>query len=231
MEEHWGRAGPAPPPKAKFKKVYKEIPKREDYRGCFEDSWWRKFSKFDLPEAHHSWIDKEKMKKEAKEVGYESVKLDKMMNWLENGVDIGVTKMEARMETDRGANMESAYDYGEEFTDTLQSWVKDEIVAGPFTREELRRKGFKKLKIIPVQVVPKPNGKLRIILDLSSPHLKKNQMKPGVACSVNAGIVKEDYPATMATTRTVLRRLYEVGSGVHFSKIDWKAAYKHFGVR
>lgn len=88
-----------------------------------------------------------------------------------------------------------------------------------------------KLKIIPVQVVPKPNGKLRIILDLSSPHLKKNQMKPGVACSVNAGIVKEDYPATMATTRTVLRRLYEVGSGVHFSKIDWKAAYKHFGVR
>ena len=78
-----------------------------------------------MPETHHSWIDKEQVKKEAREVGYESIKLNKMMRWLEHGVNIGVTKTEARIETDRGANMESAYKYGEEFTDTLQSgWAR-----------------------------------------------------------------------------------------------------------
>ena len=85
-----------------------------------------------MPETHHSWIDKEQVKKEAREVGYEPIKLNKMMRWLEHGVNIGVTKTEARMETDRGANMESAYKYGEEFTDTLQSGWARRVLHGCF---------------------------------------------------------------------------------------------------
>ena len=34
MEKHWGKPGPAPPPKVEFKKVYEEIPRRKgDFRG------------------------------------------------------------------------------------------------------------------------------------------------------------------------------------------------------
>ena len=42
------------------------------------------------------------------------------------------------METDRGRNYDNTYQFGEEFTDTLQSWVKEKIVSGPYTREQLK---------------------------------------------------------------------------------------------
>ena len=140
-----------------------------------------------MPKTHESWINRDKLEEEARASGYKSVKLDITLDNLKNGVNIGVEVEEARMETDKGENYESVYSFGEEFTDTLQSWIKEKIVAGPFTKQQLKEKGLDRVKVIPVQVRPKPNGKLRIILDLSWPHLKKEEMTPGVPISVNAG--------------------------------------------
>ena len=226
MAEHWGKRPPEAPPLAEFKKINIELPKLADYKGEFPESFWKQFTSYEMPEAHENWINDKELEKEARRSGYKSVKLDITLDNLKKGVDIGVEVPEARLETDRGENYDSVYQFGEEFTDTLQSWVKEKIVAGPFTKEELKERGIDKFKVIPVQVRPKPNGKLRIILDLSWPHLKKKEMKPGVPLSVNSGIMKSKFPARMAGTKDILKRLAECGRKVEFAKIDWKSAYK-----
>ena len=187
LEENWEKKPPEAPPLAKFKKSNIELPRLEEYRGDFPEWFWELFTGYDLPKTHESWINRDKLEEEARASGYKSVKLDITLDNLKNGVNIGVEVEEARMETDKGENYESVYSFGEEFTDTLQSWIKEKIVAGPFTKQQLKEKGLDRVKVIPVQVRPKPNGKLRIILDLSWPHLKKEEMTPGVPISVNAG--------------------------------------------
>jgi len=111
--------------------------------------------------------------------------------WLESGVSLGCNKASARMPTER-PNMASSYEWGEMMTDTIQSWCAMGIAAGPYTRAELEARGWK-IKINPMQVRVKPNGKLRIILDLSAPHLQEWEEKLGLPGSVNSGINKDDF--------------------------------------
>ena len=68
---------------------------------------------------------------------------------------------------------------------------------------------------------PKPNGSVRIILNLSSP----------AGCSVNDGIDDKKFPATMSSTTNWLRVLNRAGRGCKMVKIDWLDAYKHVAVR
>ena len=68
---------------------------------------------------------------------------------------------------------------------------------------------------------PKPNGAVRVILNLSSPK--------GV--SVNEGINIEDYPAKMSSTAEWLKVLNRCGRFCNICKIDYYDAYKHIGVR
>ena len=208
-----------------------ELPKLDNYKVEIDQEFWDLVTGYEIPETHESWIDKEKLKEEAGKSGYKSKKLDITIDILENGINIGVETPEARMVTDRGSNYEAVYQFGEEFMDSLATWLKEQIVAGPFTKEQLKERGFDKLKIIPVQIRPKPNGKLRIILDLSFPHLSKREIKRGVPTSVNTGIPKRKYPARMAGTKDILKRLTQTGRLSEFTKIDWKSAYKHFPVR
>ena len=66
----------------------------------------------------------------------------------------------------------------------------------------------------------KPNGSVRVILNLSAP----------VGRSVNEGIDNECFPATMSSTRKWLRILHRAGIGGYFLKIDWSQAYKQIAV-
>ena len=72
---------------------------------------------------------------------------------------------------------------------------------------------------------------LRIILDLSAPHLKEWEEKLGVPGSVNSGIDKKKYSCSMADTEEILRVLHRLGKDVEFTKVDWTSAYKHLGVK
>jgi hypothetical protein len=69
-------------------------------------------------------------------------------------------------------------------------------------------------------VRPKPNGTARIILNLSAPK----------GSSVNDGIDKDEFPATMSSTTAWLEVLYKAGRNCWICKTDWSAAYKHFAV-
>ena len=62
----------------------------------------------------------------------------------------------------------------------------------------------------------KPNGKARIILNLSR----------GKPVSVNEGIDKMEFPAVMSSTTAWIRIMIRCGKGCRFAKCDWQAAYK-----
>jgi hypothetical protein len=70
-------------------------------------------------------------------------------------------------------------------------------------------------------VRPKPNGSVRVILNLSAPKGR----------SVNDGIDKAEFPATMSSTAAWIAVLNEAGRGCLITKTDWAAAYKHICVR
>ena len=75
-------------------------------------------------------------------------------------------------------------------------------------------------KISGLMVKLKPNGKARLILNLSA--LKGS--------SVNEGIDNKDYPAKMTSTMKFVRVLNKCGKNCKFVKLDWSAAYKQVKV-
>ena len=230
MDRNWTLETPRPPPLAVAEKVYKELKTRESYEGVFEETWWADFKRHELPDKVEHWIDINKLREEAQKAGYTSEKLDMTLKWLEEGVSLGCEKETARMPTEKD-NMESAFIHGEQMTDTIQGWCDMGICAGPYTREELEAMGFKNIKINPMQIRVKANGKLRIILDLSSPHLKEWEEKLGLPGSVNSGIDGDKFSCSMADTEEILRVLHRLGKDVEFTKVDWTSAYKHLGVK
>ena len=218
MEAECREPPKAPEPKT-FKKRFEDVPTRQSYRGKFEECFWKSWPRKEIPDRAEMWIDREKLAQEAKKANYDSKKLWKTLAWLEEGVELGCVG-DARLQT-ISANHPSAFEYGERITDALRGWVEDGICAGPYTREELDALGFKDITINSMQVRLKPNGKARIIHDLSSPHAKEEQ-PPGTPLAVNRGIDKRQYPAKMANTKSVLRLLDKVGAPAEFSKIDWQ---------
>jgi hypothetical protein len=66
----------------------------------------------------------------------------------------------------------------------------------------------------------KPNGSVRIILNLSAPK----------GFSVNDGINKEDFPASMSSTEAWLAVLNKLGRDCNIMKVDFADAYKHVPV-
>ena len=68
-----------------------------------------------------------------------------------------------------GENSPSAYEHGERMADSLQSYIKEGYLYGPFRREEMP---FQIFEVSPLTIRPKPDGSVRIIVDMSYPHYK-----------------------------------------------------------
>ncbi len=75
-------------------------------------------------------------------------------------------------------------------------------------------------KISGIMVRPKPNGSVRVILNLSAP----------AGCSVNDGIDLREFPTKMSSTAAGIAVLNTAGRGCFMTKIDWADAYKHIAV-
>ena len=207
------------------------IPTRKSYKGNFEDNFWNNFTRRQLVKKPESWISGEKLRGLAKRLNYQNqAKVDKVAETLRKGADLGCVGS-ARLGTSM-RNSPSAYEYGERLLDALEDWLKDDLAAGPFTKAELS-KVFEgeEVKVNPMAVRLKPNGKARIIIDMSSPHLGKVDLTDNTPSSVNSGIDKEKFPAKMAGTKDVVEVFYNHGVGCVFCKADWTAAYKHVHVR
>ena len=106
---------------------------------------------------------------------------------------------------------------GHQITDAVAGWVQAGFAAGPFDKSEIPVD----VKINGILTRPKPNGSVRVILNLSAPE----------GSSVNDGIDVSSFPATMSSTAKWLQCLNAAGTGALMTKLDWSDAYKHQHVR
>ena len=114
-------------------------------------------------------------------------------------------------------NAPSSYEFGPHVSDAIADWLKKGFAYGPVSLDEAPPG----VKINGIMCKQKPNGSVRIILNLSSP----------LGASVNEGIDEKEFPATMSSTTKWIRVLNRAGRGCLMAKVDWSDAYKHLAVR
>ena len=131
---------------------------------------------------------------------------------ITNGADLRVDAQ--KYVVHKSSNAKSAFDKGQWVTDAIAKGISEKIMAGPFLTPPA------KATINSLQTAPKPNGKVRIILNQSSPKGK----------GVNASIEKNAYPAMMGGMKEILVALNFCGAGALMFKCDWVSAYKHVHV-
>jgi hypothetical protein len=142
-------------------------------------------------------------------------RLRRVLQYIEEGADIGC-RGAARLPSSSN-NAASAFEFGPQVTDAIAEWVQKGYAFGPVEAAAVPPDA----KISGIMVRPKPNGSVRVILNLSAPKGR----------SVNDGIDKKEFPATMSSTAAWLAVLNEAGRGCLMTKTDWAAAYKHITVR
>ena len=133
---------------------------------------------------------------------------------LKSGAKIGCSGR--FREPSKASNAPSAFDDGQKVTDAICDWVKKGFAYGPVELDDVPSEA----KFSGIMTRSKPNGSVRIILNLSSP----------AGRAVNEGISAEDFPATMSSTSKWLTALNKAGRNCLISKCDWSDAYKHLAV-
>ena len=93
----------------------------------------------------------------------------------------------------------------------LQSSCDSSQTAGPFTQPP-----FPHMYVSGLGIVPKKNGKLRVIHDLSSPDGE----------SVNDGVPREDFSPEYATVDMAISHIMAVGPGAYLTKVDVRSAFR-----
>ena len=109
-----------------------------------------------------------------------------------------------------------AYEVGEQVSDAIAEWVNEGYARGPVEKKDLPEDA----KVSGIMTKAKPNGSVRVILNLSSP----------IGKSVNEGIDNSQFPASMSSTTKWLRILHKAGKNCYIVKIDWRMAYKQIAV-
>ncbi len=200
------------------KKVFKPkngLPALEDYSGPAPEAYWSQFPG-NRPGQGKSLVDHIELVKLAQEHGCEDWdRLFKVCQDLKYGADIGCREHFRAPVYSKNAS--SAFAFGEQVSDEIANWIKKGFAAGPFLESEVPAEA----KINSIMCREKPNGAVRIILNLSAP----------AGMSVNDGIDKNEFPATMSSTSKWLEVLDKVGKGAWMAKTDWSDAYKHLHVR
>ncbi|MFN9955036.1 MAG: hypothetical protein ACK55I_18210, partial [bacterium] len=130
---------------------------------------------------------------------------------MTHGADIGC-KGAARRAT-VSSNADSTREFGEHVTDAVADWLVSGFAAGPFLPAERPANA----KVNGMMCRQKPNGSVRIILNLSAPK----------GSSVNDGIDSDDFPTTMSSTQTWLAVLDKAGRNCLLVKLDWASADTH----
>ena len=207
-----------PWPAAPVQKVFKPacgLPRLANYKGGASLKYWASFpaSRVRLGKP---LIAASAVRAVAARVGCRDwVRLEKACAILEEGANIGC-RGPARAAS-FSKNAASALQCGYQVSDAVASWIKKGFVAGPFSEEEVPAEA----KINGIMTRQKPNGAVRIILNLSAPK--------GV--SVNDGIDNTEFPASMSSTGQWLEVLHKAGRGCYMCKNDWADAYKHIATR
>jgi hypothetical protein len=186
-----------------------------DYRRVAPTHFWDKFP-VNLVCPGKPSLKSKKIKMWVNALGCsDAARLERVLAYIDKGADIGC-RGSARGPS-RSSNAASAYQYGPQVTDAVAEWVAKGYAFGPVNASEVPISA----KVSGIMVRPKPNGSVRVILNLSAP--KGN--------SVNDGINKDDFPAKMSSTAAWIQVLNQAGKGCLIMKTDWASAYKHICVR
>ena len=202
-------------PERKSFKAKHNLPVLECYNHGAPEWYWEQFPQRRAV-VGHSMVDREQLVRLAQEHGSENWdRLFRVCQDLQYGANIGC-KGYPRTPT-CSKNASSAFTFGEQVSDAIADWISKGFAAGPFEEHEVPAEA----KVSGIMCREKPNGAVRIILNLSAPK----------GLSVNDGIDKYDYPASMSSTAKWLDVLEKVGKGAWICKVDWSDAYKHLHVR
>ena len=213
---HTMTLGPPPiPPLKIFSPANPEIPIRAEYKSEAPEDWWDAWPKITVEDAlnRKTGINTDRFKALAMQHQYpDSSALEKAVEDLTNGADIGVHKADAPLASlpSDSTNAPSSHLYGDRVTDSIVSWIKKGFAMGPFL-EQAENPWGEDICVSGLMVKLKSNGKARVILNLSA----------GFPGPVNAGIDKKDYPTKMSSTTAWIRIMYSCGLGCLFCKNDW----------
>ena len=184
---------PLPEPKV-FKPKF-QLPILDNYKNLAPSWFWAMFP-CNLMQPAVSLIDADKFLNAALLAGYpDKLTLDKVYQDLKLGAKIGCS-VEYRNPSS-SSNAPSALQHGPQVTDSIADWITKGFVYGPVPLDQVPASA----KFSGLMTRPKPNGSVRIILNLSSPK----------GSCVNEGINKDDFPASMSSTTDWLRVLHKAG--------------------
>ena len=202
------------PPRKVFKPKY-PLQQLFSYRLAAPTNYWSNFP-INLVRPGRSRVSPIILKSLALKNGFRDIPLlESICNDLTVGADIGC-KGSFRSPS-RSTNAPSSYEFGPHVSDAIADWITKGFAFGPVNEEEVPVGA----KINGIMCRQKPNGSVRIILNLSSP----------LGNSVNEGIDEKEFPASMSSTTKWLRVLNRAGRGCRMVKVDWSDAYKHVAVR
>jgi hypothetical protein len=161
-------------------------------------------------------MDGKKLRELASRFGItDTARLDRVLQRIDSGANIGcVGKFRPSTHC---KNAPDALQNGPQVTDVIATWIQKGLAFGPVEEEDVPADA----KINGILTRQKPDGTVRIILNLSSPE----------GLSVNEGIDSDDFPASMSSTEAWIAVLNRAGRDCWFSKTDWADAYKHVTVR
>ena len=216
-----------PPPKQhKFKF---KLPRLTSYAAKdVPQSFWAQWTKLSLPEAlakNESWISSKALREAALVRGVMvDERITEVCRILDEGADIGCVGR-GRLPT-QAPNGKQVLEHGDVICDVLQDWVKQGIAAGPLSWAEVQDQFGPDYTVNGMTTRPKPNGALRIIVDMSGPRDRDTAVpgwlwSPELPGAVNSSIDSEKFPARMSSVKMFTRMLYEVGRGAVVCKIDW----------
>ena len=136
-----------------------------------------------------------------------------ILDGLTHGFDIG---FKGKFSETRPNNNKSAAEYSAAVSKAIQKEVDRGHTAGPFDEPP-----FESLHCSPIGAIPKKDGTVRLVMDLSQPRGK----------SINEGIEKEDFNIQYSKFDDATSMIRTAGRDCLLSKLDIKHAYRLLPVR
>ena len=191
------------------------LPRLESYgRVCPGEAYWNNWPS-NQERVGRSRIDGEKLRLLATEAGIRNtITLDRVVEDLRHGARIGCQGVFREPSVSKNTPM--AYEAGEQVSDAVSEWVREGYARGPVDKKDLPEDA----KVSGIMTKIKPNGSVRVILNLSSP----------VGRSVNEGIDNSQFPASMSSTTKWLRILHRAGKNCYIVKFDRRMASKQMAL-
>jgi hypothetical protein len=204
-----------PPIKQKvFTAKFPDLPVLEDYSKPAPDKYWRIFpSNYTCPTK--TSVNATKIEQLVNTLGCtDRARVSRVLERARCGAEIGCVG-EFRRPT-RSKNSPDSFKHGPQVSDAVATWIIKGFAYGPVKEEDVPAGA----KCSGIMTRVKPDGSVRIILNLSAPKGR----------SVNDGITAELFPAVMSSTAAWLTVLNTAGHGCWISKCDFADAYKHVAV-